>query len=282
MTVLLAAVVGFLAARLLWLLLADALSSPLMTRSNHRGRMVPTGAGVVLALVVLIVEGGRALATSLGIGAASVVGPAAARSAVLLATIGFTLLGLLDDAAGSTEARGFRGHLGALRRGRLTTGGMKLVGGVAVAVLAVAAARPGQGTIGLVADAALVAGFANLTNLLDRAPGRAIKVGVVAFVLLLVATVADPVLAGVAVVVGAAVALLPEDLRERMMLGDAGSNGLGAALGLGVVLATTAPVRLVTLAAVVALNVAGEIVSFTRVIEAIPPLRAADRAGRRP
>jgi hypothetical protein len=83
------------------------------------------------------------------------------------------------------------------------------------------------------------------------------------------------------VVVGAALGLLLDDLHERLMLGDAGSNVLGAVLGLGVVAACGAGARDVVLVGVAALNIAGELVSFSRVIDGFPPLRALDRAGRR-
>ncbi len=65
------------------------------------------------------------------------------------------------------------------------------------------------------------------------------------------------------------------------MLGDAGSNVLGAVLGLGVVAACGPGARDVALVAVAGLNVAGELVSFSRVIDAVGPLRALDQAGRR-
>src|SRR5438270_804247 len=83
---------------------------------------------------------------------------------------------------------------------------------------------------------------------------------------------------GAAAVAGAAIALLPEDLRERAMLGDTGANVMGGALGLGVVAACSPGVRIGALVVVAALNVLSELVSFSRVIEAVPPLRAADRA----
>ncbi|MGH9177930.1 MAG: hypothetical protein ACRD0N_05175, partial [Acidimicrobiales bacterium] len=87
-------------------------------------------------------------------------------------------------------------------------------------------------------------------------------------------------LAGVAVVAGAAGALLLDDLRERLMLGDTGANALGGAVGLGVVLACAPATRTAVLVAVAALNLASEAVSFGRVIDAVPPLRAVDRWGR--
>jgi UDP-N-acetylmuramyl pentapeptide phosphotransferase/UDP-N-acetylglucosamine-1-phosphate transferase len=106
-------------------------------------------------------------------------------------------------------------------------------------------------------------------------------VGMLAFVALVAGTGGDRELVGVAATVGAAVGLLVPDLREDLMLGDTGANALGAALGVGIVLTCSPLTRLLTLAVVAALNVLSELVSFTRVIEAVPPLRAFDRLGRR-
>ena len=281
MTSLLAAVVvGYLAARLTWLAARPVFALPALARRNYRGRVLPTATGIVLPLAALLVEGGRAVAGSFGVGD----GPATSfvRALVLLAALGFGVLGLIDDLAGDVGAeRGFRGHLRALGEGRVTTGALKLLGGGLLALFVVApivGESPGR----LLADAALVALCANLANLLDRAPGRTVKVGVGAFVLLAVAAERTSALSGTAVVVGAALGLLLDDLHERLMLGDAGSNVLGAVLGLGVVAACGPAGRDIALVGVGALNVAGELVSFSRVIDAVPPLRAVDRAGRRP
>ena len=48
------------------------------------------------------------------------------------------------------------------------------------------------------------------------------------------------------------------------------------------VLGTSETTRLIVMLALVALNVAAELVSFSRVIDRVPPLRAFDRAGRKP
>jgi UDP-N-acetylmuramyl pentapeptide phosphotransferase/UDP-N-acetylglucosamine-1-phosphate transferase len=271
-------VVGFLTARLAWLALASMFDSPALARTNYRGRRLPTAAGIVVALTVLLVEGLRAMAGSFGIG----IGPGlpAPRGLVLLVATGFGLLGLIDDVAGSDAYRGFRGHVAALMSGQLTTGGLKLIGGAAVSLIAIGpivGRSPGR----LVADALLVALCANLANLLDAAPGRATKVGAAAFVVLIVGVGVPASLVAPAVVVGAALGLLAEDLREHLMLGDAGANVLGAVIGIAVVLTCAPKSRDVVLVVVAALNVAGELVSFTRVIEAVPPLRAIDRLGRR-
>jgi UDP-N-acetylmuramyl pentapeptide phosphotransferase/UDP-N-acetylglucosamine-1-phosphate transferase len=84
------------------------------------------------------------------------------------------------------------------------------------------------------------------------------------------------------VVVGATAGLLVPDLRERLMLGDAGANVLGATLGLGVVLTTGTTVQLAVVAVLLALNLVSERVSFSRVIDQVGPLHALDRLGRRP
>jgi UDP-N-acetylmuramyl pentapeptide phosphotransferase/UDP-N-acetylglucosamine-1-phosphate transferase len=276
--VLVGLVVGYLAARLAWLVARPLFALPALARHNYRGRALPTGAGVVLPLAALVVEGGRAVAATLGVG--DVGGLGSVRGLVLVAALGFGLLGLVDDLAGGAD-HGFRGHLGALAGGRLTTGALKLVGGGILGLVVVAPAA-GTSPVRLVADACLVALSANLANLLDRAPGRTVKGSVAAFVLLALAASRTAALSATAVVIGAGLGLFLDDLHERLMLGDAGSNVLGAVLGLGVVAACGPAARDVVLVAVAALNVAGELISFTRVIDAVPPLRALDRAGRRP
>jgi UDP-GlcNAc:undecaprenyl-phosphate/decaprenyl-phosphate GlcNAc-1-phosphate transferase len=270
-------VVGLLTAALVWVLSAGAFGGAVFERENFRGRALPTAVGIIVALVVLATDAVMAVVV-----AAGAEPDTAAVDALRLTTVtalGFGLLGLLDDLGGAGESGGFVGHLRALGSGHLTTGATKLFGGAAVAVVVVATREPDS--IGRVlADGALIALTANLGNLFDRAPGRTIKVALVAFLVLVVAVGAEPELAGAALAVGAGAGLLTADLGERLMLGDAGANVLGAALGLGVVLACSPGVRTGVLVAVAALNLASERVSFSRVIDAAPPLRAADRWGR--
>ena len=282
MTLALAALVGWLAARLLWTLLRPSFHEPVLQRRNWRDREVPTAAGVVVPLAVLLVEAGRALAGAAGAGEDYL---APGRAAVVVVAVGMGLVGLLDDLAGAGDARGFRGHISALAGGRLTTGALKLFGGAAVATLAVTVLSNSEdnaaGLGRLVADAALVALAANLGNLLDLRPGRAAKAGLLAFVALALATTAPTSLVAVAVVAGATAGLLLDDLRERLMLGDTGANVLGGTVGLGVVVACAPATRTGVLVVLVALNLASEAVSFGRVIDAVPPLRLLDRWGRR-
>jgi UDP-N-acetylmuramyl pentapeptide phosphotransferase/UDP-N-acetylglucosamine-1-phosphate transferase len=280
MTLFVAAAAGFLAGRLVWVSLAATFSSPRFGRTNYRGAIVPTAAGIAVPVAVLLVEAGRVVAGAAGWGEEGLTG---ARAVTVLAALGFGFLGAFDDLASEGgDARGFRGHVASMVRGRLTTGGLKLVGGACVSLLVCAAVSGGSSVGALLRDAALVALAANLGNLFDRAPGRTLKVGAFAFLLVGVLASQRTPLVAPAVVVGAALALLRDDLHERLMLGDAGANVLGGVIGLAVVLSTAPSVRTVVLIAVAALNLLSELVSFSAVIDRIGPLRVLDRAGRLP
>ncbi len=105
-SILAAVVVGYLAARLTWLSTRPLFALPALARQNFRGRSLPTAAGIVLPLAAVLVEGGRAVVASFGVGD----GPArGVRLLVLAAALGFGLLGLIDDLAGGATDRGVPG-----------------------------------------------------------------------------------------------------------------------------------------------------------------------------
>jgi UDP-GlcNAc:undecaprenyl-phosphate GlcNAc-1-phosphate transferase len=223
------------------------------TRTNHRGREVSLLSGPALAVAV-------AVSADLP------------RAAACVAGLGAGLVGAYDDATGSRDpgAKGLRGHAAALRRGRVTAGTVKVVGIGAAGLAGVALLERPRTPSRLLVGGAVVAAGANLLNLLDLRPGRALKAGGAAALAL-----RQPGPAG------AAAALLPGDLHERTMLGDAGANALGAVLGLA--LLQRHPRRRGTaLAVLVAATAASEVVSYSRVIDSVPPLRWVDRVGRLP
>jgi UDP-GlcNAc:undecaprenyl-phosphate/decaprenyl-phosphate GlcNAc-1-phosphate transferase len=269
-------VVGFLAVRFVLLAGRDMLSAPTLERLNFRGRTLITAGGLFIVMAVLVVEAGRSALGSFDLGDPPGLNPA--RPLVLFAAFGFGLLGFMDDVLGS-EDRGFKGHLRALSQGRLTTGMLKLIGGAAIAL--VLASAPGFVTgKRLLADALLIAFASNLGNLLDRAPGRTIKYSLVAYIPIAIVAGTGPVGIALAPLIGATVGLLPEDLHERLMIGDTGANVLGGVLGLAVVLECGRTTRNIVLVALIALNLASEFVSFSRVIERVAPLRWFDHLGR--
>lgn len=277
MTLLAGLVLGAAAAFAIWVGMQPVFGRPVFSRQNYRGVTLPTAVGLVIPLAVVATSAALTLLTTLGWRPDR---PGlAALGLTVTATLGFGLLGVLDDVAVDQGASGYRGHVAALARGRLTAGSLKMVAGPAVAILVVAPVS-NDSAVRLLADGALVALSANLANLFDRAPGRVAKVSLLMAAVLVGVTAAAPTLLGLAVVSGAALALLVPDLRERMMLGDAGANPLGATLGLATVLTVSPVARTWVLVAVLALNLVSERVSFSRVIDRVAPLRALDRMGR--
>lgn len=274
----LALAAGVVAGLLLLATTSDVLAVPALQRENHRGHVLPTAIGALLVAAVVAVDGARTLLGVLGVGDP---GTASARVLILAALVAFAFLGLVDDLLGDAGDRGLRGHLAAAARGRVTTGFIKLGGGTAVA-LVLAGAVDGDRAGRVLVDAALVALAANLGNLLDRAPGRAAKCTLIAYVPLALVAGSDATGIALAVVAGATVAFLVGDLRERFMLGDTGANALGAALGMATVLTVGAGARDIVAAVLLALTLLSEAVSFSRIIERVPPLRAFDRLGRLP
>lgn len=238
------------------------------TRTNHAGRPISLleGPGYVLG------SAAGALAAAVVAGEARDAGPA------LLATTGAGLAGLLDDLAGDSSSKGLKGHLGALRRGQVTTGAIK-IGAIGVTGFAAAALedrRAGR-DLGLstLLGAGVIAGSANLGNLLDLRPGRAGKTTVLAGIL--PALRGEPAAAGA---VGAALGVLPGDLAGATMLGDTGANAAGALIGSALVARTGVVGRFLTLALLAGLTLASERISFTAVIESTPGLRELDAWGR--
>jgi len=227
--------------------------------------------------------GGPALAASATVTAA-LGAPAGTRAAAVVVGAVSGLVGGYDDLAGArpeqARDKGLAGHLAALKAGRVSAGAVKVAGIGAAAAVAALLTRRDRGA-GALADAVLttglVAGTANLINLLDLRPGRAAKAGT----LVAAATLGGPAGGLVAGPLGATLAVLPEDLGERIMLGDCGANALGALLGLRLASLPGRSSRAGLLAGVVALTLASEKVSFTKVIEATPGLRDLDRLGRR-
>jgi UDP-GlcNAc:undecaprenyl-phosphate/decaprenyl-phosphate GlcNAc-1-phosphate transferase len=242
--------------------------SKLPKRPNYMGHNVPTSAGLALIPIILIM-----LLGSL----AGVVDIEEGGRWYLAYTLAAGLAGYTDDRWGGGEERGFRGHLGALMGGRLTTGLVKVVvlGGGA---LVFGVILFGLGWRALVAGF-LLAGCANLANLFDVRPGRALKfLGVPVVVLLFLAR--DEAVLAVAGVLGGVAALFYFDLKGRIMLGDAGAAIWGAVLGYLVVASGPGLVWWVAVGAIVGLTAVAEFSSISRVVEEVGALRKFDHWGR--
>jgi len=245
------------------------------SRTNHRGEPVTLLEGpavAVGAIAGVLAQAGLRPPTGPA-------GPAAWRPAMAMAAAGAGAgaFGAYDDLVGSGDRRGFGGHLGALRHGEVTTGTVKL-GGIGLTGM-VSALLAGGTPADVVINAGLVAGGANLLNLFDLRPGRAIKVAVASAALIGAGGSRGGSGAHVIAPLAAGLALLPDDLGERAMLGDCGANALGAMLGAAAA-SLPRPARIVLLAGITGLTAASEKVSFTKVIERTPALRWLDMLGR--
>lgn len=230
-----------------------------LNRWNYRGRLVPTAVG---ALPV-----GLAVCGTLLLGGTD-------RLPFATGLAGFALLGVLDDWQGDRSVGGLRGHVQSLWRGRFTTGLLKAVGGLLVSFVVARALTPQP--LEVLVGALTMSLAANALNLLDLRPGRALKV-FLPFGLGLLIAEPQP---GMAALLGSALAFFPEDAGERAMLGDAGANPLGFALGFALHPWATVP-GYIALAVLVFLHVYSERHSLTRLIEGTPWLRVLDAIGRR-
>ena len=248
-----------------------------------------------------------------------------------VAALGGGVAGYIDDVDqgahdGGKVAKGLKGHLGALAHGQVTTGVIKIAG-IGASALAASALVGSKATSvsGKAADLALntvlIAGTANLANLLDLRPGRALKATVLVATPLSYfscaaaktpasgasvtsatasvasgasgaasATPAAPASASAASAQrllasglnAAAITALVEDLQETTMLGDTGANAAGALLGTSLAANDSWKLRLGTALGVVGLILASEKVSFSKVIAANPALNWLDQLWRRP
>ncbi|MGQ9696472.1 MAG: hypothetical protein ACUVRO_00570 [Armatimonadota bacterium] len=192
----------------------------------------------------------------------------------------FAVLGLVDDIYGNGSVRGIRGHLAALLRGKITTGAVKALGG-GVGALAVAFTTPHGGVPDALLNALLVVLCANALNLLDTRPARAGSAYVLFAIPVMVlwpASKTPPALP--ALLLAALLAYLPAERRRQTMMGDTGSNMLGAVLGLYCAAALSLTAKMAAAAALIWLHVYTEKHSLSEVIEKRPLLAWLDHALR--
>ncbi|MBD0740202.1 hypothetical protein BGM09_12465 [Streptomyces sp. CBMA29] len=233
-------------------------------RSNYAGRGVELYGGLAAAA-----GAATALGTARGLTVRS-------RIAAVGAALAAGACGAYDDQVGSPDERDFGAHLTALREGRFTSGAVKLlgIGAAGLAAGTLLKVRPFDQLLAGV----VIAGTAHAVNLVDISPGRAAKAVIAVGVPGLLRRGPAGVLA--AAPVGAAAAVLGDDLSERTMLGDGGAHALGAALGAAIVVANGRTGLLLHAAALIAMTAAGDRISSHERLWNAPGVRHVDSWGR--
>jgi UDP-GlcNAc:undecaprenyl-phosphate GlcNAc-1-phosphate transferase len=250
-----------------------------LIKPNYRGENIPAAAGLLFVIT---------LPFTVGVGFILKVDSFDSKYAVLylLGVLGMGLAGLVDDCLGTDQVKGFKGHLKALFKERkLTTGALKaLFGGIIALVFSIANARligSGRYPWMCIVDFFLVALTANIINLFDLRPGRAGKIFTLIFILVILLSKNFINFIGLFFPVLIILLLyLPHDLKAKMMLGDVGSNFLGATLGIMMVWMLSDFGKIVALMIFIFLQLAAEKLSFSKVIDKYRPLRYLDQLGR--
>ena len=283
-------VVSLLVAALVGGPLLRALSDGGFVRENYRGVALPFPIGVLIPVAALVALIPLALVQELA--NADVFKPAAYPAVTYV--IGVSLLGLLDDFVGSgvfgsrvagrsshgAEAppRGWRGHFGALFGGGFSTGVVKAIGSLGLALFALSG--QGRSASEYLVGAGVLVLATNLFNLLDLRPGRSAKALVLLGAALTLGSLDVEGLWTVGLFLGPILVLLPLDLRERAMLGDTGSNAIGAVAGLWLVVTLDTTGQAIALGVMALLTAYGEFRSISAFVERTPGLRQLDSLGR--
>ncbi|MGK2879100.1 MAG: hypothetical protein ACSLFF_11100 [Solirubrobacterales bacterium] len=254
-------------------------------RTNYAGREVPVPSGILIPLAAFVALGVSApldrLLDDEILGGAGLAG-------VMIYIIGVCLLGAIDDLLGTPviegglgrqDPRGVRGHAKATFSGGFSTGAVKAVGSLGLAAFAMGLIVPGD--LEYLLAIALVVVTTNLFNLLDLRPGRALKVFFVVAAGLCIGTWTLEPIWITGVFLGSLPVLLYYDLGEQGMLGDTGSNAIGAIAGVWMVLTLSTTAQLIALAVVVLITLYGEFRSISQLIDRTPVLRFIDHLGRR-
>ncbi|MGH2980464.1 MAG: hypothetical protein ACRDKV_00275 [Solirubrobacterales bacterium] len=257
---------------------ARGLAEAGLVRDNYRGVAVAFPLGAILATTALVALAPLAFLNDRA--DLDLLDPGLRQWIPYL--LGVAFLGFLDDSlgqgAGEETPRGWRGHARAIREGRLSTGAIKAIGSLALAAYVVSGR--GLESFEYLADVALLILATNLFNLLDLRPGRAEKaLALLGLGLCLGVWTAEP-LELLGIFVGPVVVGAWFTLGERAMLGDTGSNLVGAVAGVWLLTTLDETGRLIALGVVLALTVYGELRSISKAIESVPPLRSLDSLGR--
>jgi UDP-N-acetylmuramyl pentapeptide phosphotransferase/UDP-N-acetylglucosamine-1-phosphate transferase len=247
-----------------------------VVRENYRGLVLPAASGILIVIAALLALGPLAALDELA--DVDTLAPEAGEALVFV--IGVAVLGLIDDLLGAHARgpRGLRGHARAAVGGDLSTGVLKAAGTLGLGLFVLS--HQGRSAAEYLVGVGVLVLATNLFNLLDLRPGRAGKVFVAFGVVLTLGSWNTYALEALGIFIGAALVLFPYDLRERAMLGDTGSNVLGAVAGFWLIVALGPTGEAVALGVLALLTLYGEFWSISALVEGNAFLRRLDSLGR--
>jgi UDP-N-acetylmuramyl pentapeptide phosphotransferase/UDP-N-acetylglucosamine-1-phosphate transferase len=269
--------------------LVRALREQGFVTTNYRGAPLPFPTGMAIPVAAMLALVPLALVQELG--DVTVFRPGAYPAVTYV--LGVALLGLIDDFVGSgifsarrlerpgeepQAPRGWRGHGREILGGGFSTGAAKAAGSLGLALFALSGQH--QSTTDYLVGVGVLVLATNLFNLLDLRPGRSAKVLILLGTALSLGAWDASGLWTVGLFVGPILVLVPFDLRERGMLGDTGSNAIGAVAGLWLVATLSTTGQAIALAVMAVVTVYGEFRSISALIERTPGLRQLDSLGR--
>jgi UDP-N-acetylmuramyl pentapeptide phosphotransferase/UDP-N-acetylglucosamine-1-phosphate transferase len=268
-------IVAFLVAMLIAPSARASLQEGGLIRPNYRGELLPFPFGFVIIAAAVIALAPLALLDR--VSSSDVFVPEF--GTVLVYALGVGFLGLADDAL-SGPSRGWRGHGRAVLSGAFSTGALKAVGALGLALLVALRLTAGQGWGKYLLTAAVLVLATNLFNLLDLRPGRSVKAFILLGIGLTLGAWDTEALKALGLFAGPVLVVGLYDVRERAMLGDTGSNLIGALAGLWLVLTLGTSGQIVALVVLAGITAYGEFRSISALVERTPGLRHLDSLGR--
>jgi UDP-GlcNAc:undecaprenyl-phosphate/decaprenyl-phosphate GlcNAc-1-phosphate transferase len=247
-------------------------------KPNYRAEKIPAISGLIFVTLLPIITGVNMLFA---------VSSVYDSMLFLFVVVGMGFMGLVDDQMGNPNFKGFKGHfLTLIKTKQLTSGCFKALFGATLAlVFSIGVALSAKSVWlpwNILINFLLVTLATNMVNLFDLRPGRAGKIYILAFLIIIAFSKNLENYFGLFIpIVAIILYYLPFDLRAEVMMGDVGSNLLGASLGMMMAWMFNDASKIIALAIMIILQLSAEKVSFSKVIERFTILRYIDGIGRR-
>lgn len=250
-------------------MITDMLLRSKVVCENFKSVVIPTSMGIMFVFIQVITLGILDIFFDLN------------GNFNLVYLLGFAfigIIGLLDDLIGEKTIKGLRGHIKALFRGTLTTGGIKAILGFFISL--VVSSYISNTFKDLIINSLLIGLFTNFINLFDLRPGRAIKVFIIFSLIFLGFSKFKDKNYIIYSFFGIIIPYIRLDLKAMAMMGDVGSNILGFTLGIFAAVNFSFIFRIIILIILLVFHFIAEKVSFSKIIDNNRFLRYIDDLGR--